>query len=110
MYLSSKNLTSRIKKLYVGASREVKTFHNLLLNDFILQTHNYRDSLGKFCNSYCSYKQQDGMEMYGKIHMLVECSSVVGTVAFVKQLQTKSSNILKSSGRTCRDILDLYSE
>lgn len=103
-------LHQELKKLYVGASHEVKTFHKLLLNDFILQTHNYRDSLGKFCNSYCSYKQQDGMEMYGKIHMLVECSSAVGTVAFVKQLQTTSSNILKSSGRPCRDILDLYSE
>lgn len=36
--------------------------------------------------------------------------SVVGTVAFVKQLQTTSSKILKSSGRHCRDILGLYSD
>ena len=98
-----------LKKLCSSVNREVHIFDRLLLDDLNLHTCDYRDGVGKFCNAYCSYKQENGSEMYGEIHMFAECSPV-GTVAFIKPLQSTTTSILASSGLPCREILDVYAQ
>ena len=85
-----------LKKLCSSVNREVHIFDRLLLDDLNLHTCDYRDGVGKFCNAYCSYKQENGSEMYGEIHMFAECSPV-GTVAFIKPYNNKHISFIWST-------------
>ena len=98
-----------VRKLCACVTREVRIFERLFINNIILHTIHYRNGEGKRNNSYCFYKNSNDVEAFAEIQKFVECPPI-GTVAFIKPFQRTGSNILKRSGRPCREILQSYVE
>ena len=97
------------RKLSNLASTRIKIFHKLLYNGIILHS-TIADEGTKRNSSYCCYRDVNtNEECFGEIQKFGECSSL-GTIAFIKKIHKTQSNILKKSGKPCRQLLDTHAE
>ena len=95
-----------LKKISVYVTREVKVFERLYFNNMIIHTVNYRNGHGKRNSSYLCYKNINGEETFGVVQRFAESLQVGVILPFTKT----RSNILKTSGRPCREVLESYAQ
>lgn len=94
---------------FLVSDTKMQIFHKLLFDGSIFHSTT-ADEGTKRDSSFCCYRDvSTDNECFGEIQKFGECS-ILGTIAFIKKIEKTQSNILKKSGKPCRQILETHAE